>query len=58
MGKKLTLDEVAEELRIHKRSVRRLISRGELPAVHVGSLSRTLVDADHVAALLHPVVKP
>lgn len=36
----LTLDEVANALRVHRESVRRLILAGELPAFRVGHLWR------------------
>lgn len=40
----LTVEEAAAELRVHPATVRRMIRRGEIPAVKVGRLWR--VDAD------------
>src|SRR3954470_13787363 len=36
----LTTDEVASLLRVHRRTVQRLVERGELAAVHIGSAVR------------------
>lgn len=54
MGKKLTLDEVADELRMSKRAVRRLISHGELRAYRIGK-GVIRVDQDDVEAALKPI---
>jgi len=55
MGKKLWLDEVSGELRISKRSVRLLISSGQLRAVRIGSndaANRMIrIDVDDIAKL-------
>jgi excisionase family DNA binding protein len=55
MGNRLSLDQVATQLGVSKRTVRRLISSGELPAVRVGTSSIIRVDADDLAAIVHPV---
>jgi excisionase family DNA binding protein len=55
MGNRLSLDQVAAQLGVSKRTVRRLISSGELPAVRVGTSSIIRVDADDLAAIMHPV---
>jgi len=36
----LTVDEAAEQLRVHPETIRRAIRRGDLPAVRVGSVYR------------------
>ena len=46
----LTVDEVAEVLRVHPATIRRMIKRGEMPAVRVGRLWR--VDASVTRATL------
>lgn len=38
-GRWLTVDEIAEELQVHKQSVRRWIRDGDLPAVALGGKS-------------------
>jgi excisionase family DNA binding protein len=55
MGRKLSLDAVAEELGISKRSVRRLISSGELRAYRIGRAA-IRIDSDDLAAVLTPVI--
>ena len=42
----LTVDEAAEQLRVHPVTVRRMIRRGDLAAVRIGSVYR--VDADEL----------
>jgi excisionase family DNA binding protein len=54
MGKKLTLDQVAEELAMSKRAVRRLVSQGELKAYRIGQ-NVIRVDVDDIPAVLKPV---
>jgi excisionase family DNA binding protein len=39
-GSLLTIEEVASRLRVHRRTVQRLVVRGELAAVHLGSAVR------------------
>jgi excisionase family DNA binding protein len=57
MGQRISLDAAADELGISKRSLRRLISKGELPAYRIGSLPQVVrVDRDELAAVLQPVV--
>ena len=55
VGKLITLDDAAERLAISKRSVRRLISEGTLPAVRINA--RTIrINDDDLAKALRPVV--
>lgn len=54
MGKKISIDDTADELGISRRGVRRLISSGELKAYRVGVAS-IRVDVDDIAAVLKPV---
>ncbi|ORA21350.1 excisionase family DNA-binding protein [Mycobacterium aquaticum] len=56
MGKKLSLDQAAEELGASKRTVRRMISSGKLRAYRVGDSSLVRIDRDDLAAVLQPVV--
>lgn len=46
----LTTDEAATLLRVHPRTVQRLVERGELPAVHLGSAVR--FDPDDLGGLI------
>jgi excisionase family DNA binding protein len=39
-GSLLTIEDVATRLRVHRRTVQRLVARGELAAVHIGSAVR------------------
>lgn len=56
MGKNMiSLDDAAEQLKICKRQVRRMISSGELPAYRVGKSTVIRIDPDDVAALLNPI---
>ncbi len=55
MGKKVSLDAVAEELGISKRGVRRLISEGRLRAYKIGQKA-IRIDTDDIAAVLKPIV--
>ncbi len=56
MGKKISLDAAAEVLGVHKRTVRRLVSSGQLAAYRVGKTTIIRVDSNDVAAMLTPVV--
>ena len=57
MGRKLTIDQAAEELSISRRSLRRLITSGDLPAYHLGSLPQIVrIDSDDLDKLLNPLV--
>lgn len=38
-GRWLTVDEIAEDLKIHKQSIRRWIREGDLPAIALGGKS-------------------
>lgn len=40
----LKISEIAERLRVHPATVRRLIDSGEIPAVYVGAQARVLAD--------------
>jgi excisionase family DNA binding protein len=55
MSKLLTIDDAAEQLGLSKRSLRRLISSGELPAYRVGAQSVRIKPADLEKAL-RPVI--
>ena len=48
----LTVDEAADQLRVHPATIRRMIRRGEMPAVRVGRLWR--VDASVTTAQIVP----
>jgi excisionase family DNA binding protein len=50
--------EVAEQLGISLRQVRRHIASGELPASRIGSSHLLRIRAEDVDALLQPVVPP
>jgi excisionase family DNA binding protein len=57
MGEKLTLDQVAEQIGCSKRTVRRLISKGDLPALRIGTTGALVrVDADDLAKAFRPIV--
>lgn len=55
LGKKITLDAVADELGMSKRTVRRMISSGDLPAYLIGKRC-VRVDSDDLAAVCKPIV--
>jgi excisionase family DNA binding protein len=54
MGKKLRLDQVADELQMSKRAVRRLVSQGLLRAYRIGQ-NVIRVDSDDITSVLKPV---
>ncbi|WP_082959696.1 helix-turn-helix domain-containing protein [Mycobacterium sp. E2462] len=56
MGCKITLDAAADELGVSKRTVRRLISTGELRAYLIGKGRLVRVDRDDLASVIHEVV--
>jgi excisionase family DNA binding protein len=57
MGKMVNIDAAADQLGISKRSVRRLISSGELTAYRIGKMVATVrIDSDDLDKLLKPVV--
>ncbi len=56
LTKRISLDQAAERLGVHKRTVRRLVSSGQLPAYRVGNTTVIRIDAEAVDALLVPVV--
>jgi excisionase family DNA binding protein len=50
----LTVLEVAERLRVSEKTVRRLIERGELPAIQSGGKGRAVrIDAHELAGWLY-----
>lgn len=53
---KIDMNAAAEQLGVDKRTVRRLISSGELRAYRVGRTTAIRVDSEDVAELLIPVV--
>ncbi|HTQ22234.1 helix-turn-helix domain-containing protein [Mycobacterium sp.] len=55
MGRKISLETAADELGVSKRTVRRLISGGELRAYRVGKQS-VRIDVNDIAAVLKPIV--
>lgn len=56
MGQLLTIQQAHERLAISKRSLRRLISTGELPAYRVGSLPQAVrIDSDDLDTLCRPI---
>ena len=50
----LSLDQAAERLNVSKRTIRRAIAAGELPAYRMGQRV-VRVKADDVEALLRPI---
>lgn len=54
MGKLLTVEEVADYLRLSNLTVRRMIERGEIPAVRIGKGIR--IREEDVEASLRPIV--
>jgi excisionase family DNA binding protein len=56
MGKKITLDDAADQLGVSKRTVRRLISNGDLRGWRLGRTRVVRVDADEVSKALQPIV--
>lgn len=55
MGRKISLETAPDELGVSKRTVRRLISGGELRAYRVGKQS-VRIDVNDIAAVLKPIV--
>jgi excisionase family DNA binding protein len=55
MGKMMTLDDAAEHAAASKRTLRRLISSGELKAYRLGK-QLVRIDSDDLAALFVPIV--
>jgi excisionase family DNA binding protein len=56
MGQKITLDAAADELGISKRTVRRLISSGDLRAYLIGRNRLVRIDRDDLTDVMHEVV--
>jgi excisionase family DNA binding protein len=54
MGKKISLFKTADELGVSVRTVRRLISRGELRAYRIGT-DIVRIDSDDIESVLKPV---
>ena len=50
-----SIAEFAETLNVSTKTVRRMISRGELRAFRVGNSRLIRIDVSQVSALLHPV---
>lgn len=50
----ITIDQAAERLGLHPRTVRRMICGGELPAYRVGRFVR--IDPDDLSSVVRPVV--
>jgi excisionase family DNA binding protein len=54
MGQMISMDTAADNLGVSKRTIRRLIESGDLPAYKIGG-KIVRVDADDVAKLLKPI---
>jgi excisionase family DNA binding protein len=56
VGKKITIDAAADELGVSRRTVRRLISSGELRAYRIASsASPVRIDRNDLAKILKPI---
>ena len=55
MGQKVSLEAAAQHVGMSKRSIERLIERGELPAFRLGDIRAIRVDLDDLEALLKPI---
>jgi excisionase family DNA binding protein len=55
MGKKVTLQYIADHLGVSLRTARRLVTDGELKAYKVGG-HLVRIDVDDIAAVLRPIV--
>ena len=53
----LTIDQTAELLQMSPFTIRRMVSRGELPAVRVGGPRSIRIKSSNVQRLLRPVTK-
>jgi excisionase family DNA binding protein len=56
MSRKITIEAAANELGVSRRSVRRLITSGQLRAFKIGRGSLIRIDRDDLASVIHPVV--
>jgi excisionase family DNA binding protein len=54
MGQKISVEEAADRLGVHHKTIRRLINAGELPAVKVASLVR--IDVDDLDRVCQPII--
>jgi excisionase family DNA binding protein len=55
MGQKVSLDEAANHVGMSKRSIERLIERGQLAAYRVADIRAIRVDLDDLEKLLKPI---
>jgi len=55
MGKLITVEELAQRLRLTKRTIYRLLSKGDIPAIKVGHKWRS--DEEVINAWLHPEIR-
>jgi excisionase family DNA binding protein len=55
MGQKVSLDEAAKHVGMSKRSIERLIERGQLAAYRVADIRAIRVDLDDLEKLLNPI---
>jgi len=53
----LTIDQTAELLQMSPFTIRRMVSRGELPAFRVGGTRSIRIKSSNVQRLLRPVTK-
>jgi excisionase family DNA binding protein len=56
MGQKIKIDAAAEEMNTSSRTIRRLISDGQLRAYRLGRSSVVRIDRDDLLKLLRPIV--
>jgi excisionase family DNA binding protein len=56
MTTKITIDAAADELGVSKRSVRRMITSGQLRAYRIGTSTSIRIDRRDLANVMHPVV--
>jgi excisionase family DNA binding protein len=56
MGQKMKIDAAAEEMNTSSRTIRRLISDGQLRAYRLGRSTVIRIDRDDLLKLLRPVV--
>jgi excisionase family DNA binding protein len=56
MPTKITIDQAADELGISRRSLRRLITSGQLRAYKIGKSRLVRIDREDLANVIHPVV--
>ncbi len=56
MGQKITIDTAAEEVGTSSRTIRRLISDGQLRAYRLGRTKVVRIDRDDLLKVLRPIV--